>query len=245
MVRKSPQAPRKVSLNAPAPASTSKVSANSVSSATQHSSSAVQSSEAFKLLLVDHYTACQKWKVLTRKIVSIVVKSSITLPADSSKVRLNDYSSSNRFRISQSDLNGDFSRQNELELVENIQSIRNQHGLLKVIEEKIYKFLLDSSRQNSISYAFEEPLWLTWTMARFSDAIATVNSSHTASMHLLDEIASILTCEVPCTTEEYQALVTYLAVQPFMSSHGMDSVDWLDEICEVEIPDWRERARNK
>jgi hypothetical protein len=141
-----------------------------------------------------------------------------------------------------------------LESISMLISMQNdQTDRLKQLDRQAYSLLLEASKIRGISFAFEEPLFLTWTLERFSsiclsrrldlmlcpaETIASISQHYLSSFQLVQLLFDEF-CDLEADAVASQALLSMLACRPLLPLDQSEHSDkWFDEICAVEVPDW-------
>ncbi|KEI40707.1 uncharacterized protein L969DRAFT_16070 [Mixia osmundae IAM 14324] len=116
-------------------------------------------------------------------------------------------------------------------------SIETQTALTLTISQKFESVLIEASKTRGMSFAFEQPLWLTWPLARFNDEVLELTGQFRASRSLMTALTQTLTDPIK-THEECQAALSYWRSQPLLArEHATSGEQQFDELCAVEMPD--------
>ncbi|GAA5910972.1 uncharacterized protein JCM6883_000665 [Sporobolomyces salmoneus] len=86
----------------------------------------------------------------------------------------------------------------QLEAVEAVfTSLNEVHtGMLQVVERAEW-LVVEAAKTRGTLFAFREPMWVTWPLSRFADAIAQLSTPYTSSFTLIRQLLDTLTTFPP------------------------------------------------
>ncbi|KAL8280933.1 hypothetical protein RQP46_006612 [Phenoliferia psychrophenolica] len=125
------------------------------------------------------------------------------------------------------------------------------------LAERAESLVIEAAKTRGTAFAFREPLWVTWPLARFSDGIQSLTAPYTPSLILVRTLIETLTTfpALPSALEdkpkkelgpvkprpkpeEIQAAMSLLAVQPLLPGKGAEGAEAWEETLAVEVGGW-------
>ncbi|GAA5877492.1 hypothetical protein JCM16303_003353 [Sporobolomyces ruberrimus] len=86
----------------------------------------------------------------------------------------------------------------QLETVEAVfTSLTEVHTTMLQVVERAEWLVVEAAKTRGTQFAFREPMWVTWPLSRFADAIASLSIPYTSSLTLIRQLLDTLTTYPP------------------------------------------------
>ncbi|SNX83816.1 uncharacterized protein MEPE_02524 [Melanopsichium pennsylvanicum] len=156
----------------------------------------------------------------------------------------------------------------EIRMADAVKRIESAHNGLTTVLERLKKalnkltlaseslgaLLEEAAQRKGLEFAFQEPLWATWSLDRFVERTMDLTSQYRVSTQHLELLVPTLvkSGESPTPTsrhsggaEERRSKERRAAYEawiglPYLETRGSQSLIGLEGLCEVEIGRWRE-----
>ncbi|GAA5989935.1 hypothetical protein JCM5350_004970 [Sporobolomyces pararoseus] len=90
----------------------------------------------------------------------------------------------------------------QLEAVEAVfTSLNEVHTAMLQVVERAEWLVVEAAKTRGTLFAFREPMWVTWPLSRFADAIAQLSTPYTSSLTLIRQLLDTLTTFPPLPSQ--------------------------------------------
>ena len=123
-----------------------------------------------------------------------------------------------------------------LALARTLGALDDAHDRLRAIGAQAEALVVDCSRARGMDAAFVTPVWTTWPLARFVEAIHTLEPAYLASLHLARALFATLTDHATALAQCQAALAQWACAPLLPSREAIDGELAFEEACAVEVP---------
>ncbi|ORY75391.1 hypothetical protein BCR35DRAFT_353684 [Leucosporidium creatinivorum] len=147
-----------------------------------------------------------------------------------------------------------------------VSSLTDLVATMSQLAERAEALTVEAAKTRGTVFAFRDPLWVTWPLARFADGLQDQTTPYLHSLALIRSLLDTLTTfpPLPSSTspassdptastppeedkarprpkpEELQAAMSLLAVQPLIPGKGGEGPEAWEEVMSVEVGGWNE-----
>ncbi|GAA6013168.1 hypothetical protein JCM11491_005203 [Sporobolomyces phaffii] len=90
----------------------------------------------------------------------------------------------------------------QLEAVEAVfTSLNEVHSVMLQVVERAEWLVIEAAKTRGTQFAFREPMWVTWPLSRFADAVASLSIPYTSSLTLIRQLLDTLTTFPPLPSQ--------------------------------------------
>ncbi|GAA5875473.1 hypothetical protein JCM1840_005982 [Sporobolomyces johnsonii] len=227
--------------------------------------------QRLKAILADHKKARRQWNELVIRGLVGRVRAAIELWVDvETALKLVEQKSPTAGAVKAGYLFAQSAKlSDQLAAVEAVfTSLTELHQSMTYLVERAEWLVVEAAKTRGTLFAFREPLWVTWPLARFADGLADLTTPYTSSLALIRTLLDTLTtfpslpsASLPSdssrsaastpgrkddrprpSSEQLQASLSLLAVQPLLPGKQGDwgSEGW-EEMMAAEVGGWGEK----
>ncbi|GAA5890910.1 hypothetical protein JCM5296_001222 [Sporobolomyces johnsonii] len=227
--------------------------------------------QRLRAILTDHKKARRQWNELVIRGLVGRVRAAIELWVDvETALKLVEQKSPTAGAVKAGYLFAQSAKlSDQLAAVEAVfTSLTELHQSMTYLVERAEWLLVEAAKTRGTLFAFREPLWVTWPLARFADGLADLTTPYTSSLALIRTLLDTLTtfpslpsASLPSdssrsaastpgrkddrprpSSEQLQASLSLLAVQPLLPGKQGDwgSEGW-EEMMAAEVGGWGEK----